>query len=435
MVWIKLIPVFLSVPLLCAHYLRNGDYAMIFFWLASISLLFFKRSWTIRAFQILLLGSAGIWVSTIIRIMQARLMIGEPWVRMAVILGAVALLTIGSALILNRKKIGERLVVKNQYTSQSLAAYIVTFVLLAIVQSKVSFPVLITERFAHNLGWLEILALSIYAGWLTEKMMDVFETAKWRRRIWLAFSIVFFSQFLIGLAGVDKFLMTGNLHIPVPAIILAGPIFRGNGLFMPILFICTVILVGPAWCSYLCYIGSWDHRASMAKRKPIFLPFWRHPIRIVILVIIPIIAILLRLLGASTLFAAIAGIGFGIAGVIIMMTWSRKTGAMSHCITWCPIGLLANWLGRISPFRLRINDTCNDCGACGFACRYEALTVGDIQNRKPGITCTLCGDCINRCSENSIEYRFVNLSPQWARALFLVIVISLHAAFMGLARI
>jgi heterodisulfide reductase subunit A-like polyferredoxin len=108
---------------------------------------------------------------------------------------------------------------------------------------------------------------------------------------------------------------------------------------------------------------------------------------------------------------------------------------MSHCITWCPIGLLADWLGRLSPFRLRINNACNDCGACGFACRYEALTERDIQNRKPGLNCTLCGDCIQRCREDAIEYRYLKMKPAKARALFIVFAISIHAVFMGLARI
>lgn len=435
MIWLKLIPVYLSVLLLGAHYLRDGDYAMIIFWLVSPLILFHKRKWTLRAFQLLLMIGAGIWLKTIVDIAGIRLTAGQPWLRMVIILGLVALFTICSTLLLNLNSIRSTLAANSEFSPQSLAAFILTFTLLAIVQFKVSFPILLAERFGHSWGWLELLALSAYAGWLTEKMMDVAETAKWRRQIWLMFSIVFFSQFVIGLFGIDKFLMTGELHLPVPAVILAGPLYRGAGFFMPILFLSTIILVGPAWCSYLCYIGSWDQAASMVKRKPQALPKWRYSLRIAILIIVPVAAILLRLLGASPFVAAAFGIGFGVIGVIIMVFWSRKTGVMSHCITWCPIGPLTNWLGRLSPFRLRINNTCNDCGACSFACRYEALIAAHIQNRKPGLSCTLCGDCLRRCRENSIEYRFSKLSPFKARALFLVIAVSLHAAFLGLARI
>ena len=45
--------------------------------------------------------------------------------------------------------------------------------------------------------------------------------------------------------------MTGKLHLPVPALIVAGPVYRGSVGFMLILFLCTILLVGPAWCSHL----------------------------------------------------------------------------------------------------------------------------------------------------------------------------------------
>jgi polyferredoxin len=249
------------------------------------------------------------------------------------------------------------------------------------------------------------------------------------------FSIVFFAQFIIGLLGESRFLMTGKLHIPVPAVIIAGPIYRGGGLFMPILFISTIVLVGPAWCSYLCYIGSWDHAASLTKRKPGILPSWRKPLRIAILVLVPIMAIILRVFGVSTTYAALMAIAFGLLGACLMIFWSRRAGLMAHCITWCPMGLLTNWLGKLSPFRIRINHACNDCGACTFACRYEALTAADLTNRKPGLTCTLCGDCLKRCREDAIEYHFLKLKPATARSLFIVMVVAIHAVFMGLARI
>ena len=77
---------------------------------------------------------------------------------------------------------------------------------------------------------------------------------------------MFFAQFVFGVAGVERLLMTGQLHVPVPAVVVAGPLYRGEGLFMPILFAATLLLVGPAWCSYLCYVGSWDGLAATARR-------------------------------------------------------------------------------------------------------------------------------------------------------------------------
>ena len=68
----------------------------------------------------------------------------------------------------------------------------------------------------------------------------------------------FFGQLALGIFADPIFLMTGKLHLPIPAVILAGPLYRFEGLFMPILFISTLLLSGPAWCSQLCYFGAFD---------------------------------------------------------------------------------------------------------------------------------------------------------------------------------
>ena len=122
-------------------------------------------------------------------------------------------------------------------------------------------------------------------------------------------------------------------------------------------------------------------------------------------------------------------------GVGVMVFISRKKGIMTHCVTYCPIGLAANLLGRLSPFRLRIGDSCSECSACAPACRYDALTERDIKKRRPGLTCTLCGDCRASCKEDAIQYRFFKLKPRTARMLFYVLVITFHAVFLGVARI
>jgi len=53
--------------------------------------------------------------------------------------------------------------------------------------------------------------------------------------------------------------MTGKLHLPTPSMILAGPAYRREIGFMTWLFLSTIILNGPAWCSHLCYMVSLDY--------------------------------------------------------------------------------------------------------------------------------------------------------------------------------
>jgi hypothetical protein len=89
----------------------------------------------------------------------------------------------------------------------------------------------------------------------------------------------------------------------------------------------------------------------------------------------------------------------------------------------------------MNPFRIRISSGCSDCGACSLPCRYDALSKEDIGRRRPGPSCTLCGDCLSRCRDSQIGYRFLGLSPAAARSLFLVLVVAGHASFLGVARI
>lgn len=317
----------------------------------------------------------------------------------------------------------------------ALSAAAITAALLAIVQWKVRTPMLIAERFVTGAGWIEIVALSVYAAWITNHILDIRRSSVWRRRLWAIFSTVFFGQLLLGLAGFEKFLMTGKLHIPVPAMIVGGPLYRGHGLFMPILFTITVVLVGPAWCSFLCYIGAWDSGFAHRTKRPQALPGWRKHVRAVLLAGVIGTAIGLNLAGVNAAFAAAAGIAFGVVGVVVMAVASRRTGSMVHCVAYCPMGLLATTLGKVSPFRMRILPQCDQCGACTKVCRYDALSAEDIRRRRPGWSCTLCGDCQRACRDRFIEYRFPGLSSGQARTVFLVLVVALHAVFLGVARI
>ncbi|PKL15595.1 MAG: 4Fe-4S ferredoxin, partial [Spirochaetae bacterium HGW-Spirochaetae-5] len=272
----------------------------------------------------------------------------------------------------------------------------------------------------------------------TELFLTLKNTSRLRVRIWAGFSVIFFLQFILGISGIDQFLMTGNLHIPVPAVIVGGPVYRGNGFFMMILFFVTIAAAGPAWCSYFCYFGAWDNvAAGKVKRteKCGSIPPENILIRILILAIIVLTAYLFRLFSVSEIAAAAAAICFGLTGLIIMRMISAKRGVMIHCTSYCPIGLIATLAGKISPFRIGIEKTCSSCMACSRVCRYGALGQNEIRSHKPGLTCTLCGDCVNVCHNNSIHYKFFGLSPETVRAFFTVIVVSIHAVFLGFARI
>ena len=316
----------------------------------------------------------------------------------------------------------------------SIIVFILTFLLLTFVQIKLDRPMLLAERFVKGGGWIEIFLIASYGAFIVNKMKDPVNVPKWRRITWTGFSIVFFSQLFIGLVGFDKFLMTGKLHLPIPMMILAGPIYRGQLSVMTILFLSTIILTGPAWCSQLCYFGAFDNLAAGGKTSKEILKY-KSVIKSTVLILVIAIAIFLRWMKIDILASTLIAVAFGLAGITIMILFSLKKKKMVHCVMYCPIGTIVNIFKNINPFRLYIDQSCTLCMNCTKFCKYDALNPIDIKNAKPSLTCTLCGDCLSGCHHNSIKYRFLKMRPEQARNLYLIMTISLHAVCLALARI
>lgn len=316
----------------------------------------------------------------------------------------------------------------------SLSVSLATIILLSFVQLKVENPILILERFIPGGGWIELILAGIYGGIVAWFMHDPSKVSRWRQLTWLLFSVVFFSQLALGLTVSEKFLMTGKLHLPIPVMILSGPVYRGELSVMTILFLSTVILSGPAWCSHLCYFGALDGLAAGKKRRRGRLNrIWQ--LKLPLLATIILITIALRVFNVHPDITTPLAVGFGLLGLGIMLVYSRKRGLMMHCLVWCPIGTLVNGMKMINPMRMAINDSCTNCMLCSSHCKYNALKKEDIASRAPAATCTLCGDCISSCHAGSIEYRLFKLSPSVSRNIYLGITICLHAITLVMAKI
>ena len=145
--------------------------------------------------------------------------------------------------------------------------------------------------------------------------------------------------------------------------------------------------------------------------------------------------IVLRVFDMPVRYAVIGAAAVGIAGLAIVLFVSPAKGKMVHCIAYCPIGTLIQYLRYVNPFRVRIHSECTECMLCTARCPYDALNKENILARKPGMTCTCCGDCLDACHGNFITYSFLKLSPGASRNLWIMVTVTIHAIFMGLARI
>lgn len=105
---LRLLPVFLSALLLGAHFLRTGLIVLVVPAVLFPVLLLFRRAWAARLVQATLVLAALEWVRTLVILVVGRRASGEPWYRLAVILGVVAAFTGVSALVFRCRSLREK---------------------------------------------------------------------------------------------------------------------------------------------------------------------------------------------------------------------------------------------------------------------------------------------------------------------------------------
>lgn len=100
MIFLRLLPVVLSLLVLGAHFLRAGQALPLALVAGLLVLLFVRQGWVPRILQAALLLATVEWGRTLFAFAGERLRRGEPVARLVAILTGVALLTLLSALVL-----------------------------------------------------------------------------------------------------------------------------------------------------------------------------------------------------------------------------------------------------------------------------------------------------------------------------------------------
>jgi hypothetical protein len=96
-------PVVLSFVILAAHFMRYGNFFLLFVTLLLPVLLFVRKPWAARVIQAALLLGVFEWAHTLYELVQMRAAQGQPYGRMLAILGVVAAMTFCSALLFQSK--------------------------------------------------------------------------------------------------------------------------------------------------------------------------------------------------------------------------------------------------------------------------------------------------------------------------------------------
>jgi hypothetical protein len=98
----------MSFLLLAAHFSRNDVTALVAASLALPVLLLVRRAWVPRLFQVLLILGGVEWIRSLVTYASRRQAEGESWMRLAIILGVVALFTACSGLVFRNSKLRQR---------------------------------------------------------------------------------------------------------------------------------------------------------------------------------------------------------------------------------------------------------------------------------------------------------------------------------------
>ena len=106
--FLQLIPVIISYLLIAAHFMRAHNSFLVIVCFVLPLVLFIPRPLPARFVQIGLLLAAVEWIRTTYILVALRVENGQPWIRLAIILGAVACFTLCSAFIFFSKTLKTR---------------------------------------------------------------------------------------------------------------------------------------------------------------------------------------------------------------------------------------------------------------------------------------------------------------------------------------
>ena len=100
-----LIPPVIGFVLLAAHFFRGENHLAALVCFLAIILVFVRRPWAARIIQFCLVLGSVEWLRSTISLVLSRSEMGEPFLRLAIILGGVTLFTALSSLVFRTGKL------------------------------------------------------------------------------------------------------------------------------------------------------------------------------------------------------------------------------------------------------------------------------------------------------------------------------------------
>lgn len=156
---------FFSLLLLAAHGLRTGNTGIAVFWLIAGALLFTPWLWKNLVLAALLGFGSWLWADITLHLIQQRLALGLPWLRLSVILGSVSLLALlGSILNMVRAyRTG------NGRSLVQGTAFLLTVTGLSLAMHRPSFAFLFSDHLLAQSYWPAVILLATTIAFFVDK--------------------------------------------------------------------------------------------------------------------------------------------------------------------------------------------------------------------------------------------------------------------------
>jgi len=94
--------------MLAAHFLRAGYLPLALLSVAASLALFIRHPWISRIVQFALIAGTVEWLRTLVILVLERQSLGQPWLRLASILGLVILLAVFSIFVMESESMRKR---------------------------------------------------------------------------------------------------------------------------------------------------------------------------------------------------------------------------------------------------------------------------------------------------------------------------------------